>query len=124
MTSRVLVSAVLAVALLLGSGCALKREADAQFGDQNFKTAVALVELYKARHGYYPESLSGLTFIGKWDVLALNSVEYKRVDNGYELDIVRGWVGQPELSYPPDFWRGLGLVSSNVAGAPRRATHP
>ena len=106
------------------SGCSFKRQADAQFGDQNFKTAVALIELYKTRHGYYPETLRGLTFTGLWDAAALNSVEYKRVDGGYELDIVRGWVGQPELSYPPDFWHGLGLVSSNVAGAPHLVTRP
>ena len=46
--------------------------------------------------------------------MALNSVTYKRVEKGYELDIVRGWVGKPELQYPAEFWRGLGVIRSNV----------
>ncbi|MEO1764519.1 MAG: hypothetical protein AAFR83_21740, partial [Cyanobacteria bacterium J06629_18] len=44
----------------------------------------------------------------------LNSVSYKRVGNGYELDVVQGWVGKPELKYPDEFWKGLGLVKSNM----------
>jgi hypothetical protein len=48
--------------------------------------------------------------------LAIGSVRYKRLGNGYELDIVQGWMGQPALSYPPPFWHGLGVVSSHVAG--------
>ena len=110
-------------ALALAMGCAFKQEADAKFGDQHFKTAIALIELHKLRHGSYPEQLQDLTFTGDWDAIALNSVSYHRVGDGYELDIARGWVGQPTLSYPPEFWKGLGLVASNVGGAPGAAQH-
>jgi hypothetical protein len=43
-------------------------------------------------------------------------VKYKKVEDGYELDLVRGWEGIPELSYPPEFWHGLGLRKTNVGG--------
>ena len=70
MKLRAVATAVMLVALISGSGCALKNEADAQFGDQNFKTAIALIELYKARYGHYPESLGSLTYTGKWDEIS------------------------------------------------------
>ncbi len=89
---------------------------DAQFGDQHFKTAISLIELHKVRSGVYPESLKDLKFTGGWDAIAIGSVEYHRLDTGYELNVTRGWVGKPELSYPPDFWRGLGVAKSNVKG--------
>ena len=106
-------------AIALATACSFKQEADAKFGDQHFKTTIALVELYKLRHGRYPETLQDLNFTGDWDAIALNSVTYHRIGDGYELDIARGWVGQPTLSYPPEFWKGLGLVASNVGGAPK-----
>src|SRR5215510_7462253 len=103
----------LSVVVALGA-CALKQQADAKFGDQHFKTTVALVELYKIRHGTYPESLSALDFVGDWDRIALNSVEYRRLADGYELNITGSWSGKPTLSYPAEFWNGLGLRKSNA----------
>jgi len=91
-----------------------QKEADRKFGDQHFKTALALIELHKVRFGEYPTSLKDLKFVGEWDQMALSSVAYKRLENGYELNVVRGWVGRPELKYPPEFWHGLGLVRSNM----------
>ena len=109
---------VLSIGLLASviafSGCAIQQEADRKFGDQHFKTAVALIELHKIRFGEYPASLNDLKFVGEWDQIALNSVDYKRLDNGYELNVTRGWVGKPALQYPPEFWNGLGLVKSNM----------
>ena len=102
---------VLAIALV---GCDLQKEADAKFGDQHFKTAISLIELHKVRNGSYPASLKDLQFTGDWDAIALSSVEYVKLDSGYELNITRGWVGKPELSYPKEFWQGLGLVKSNL----------
>jgi hypothetical protein len=107
----VVLSVVLAMAV---ASCNFKRQADAQFGDQHFKTAIALVELYKIRHGVYPERLSDLDFLGDWDRLPIASVTYSRLSDGYELNLTRGWVGKPELRYPPEFWKGLGLKKSNV----------
>jgi hypothetical protein len=47
--------------------------------------------------------------------MALNSVAYTRLDQGsYELNVTRGWVGSPDLSYPASFWTGLGLKRTNV----------
>jgi hypothetical protein len=67
------------------AGCNFQKQADAKFGDQHFKTAISLVELHKIRSGVYPESLKDLKFTGDWDALALSSVEYKKLDIGYEL---------------------------------------
>lgn len=106
-----LVNVLLSLSL---SACAFQKEADQKFGDQHFKTALALIELHKVRFGEYPNSLTDLKFVGEWDQIALASVKYKRVENGYELDVVRGWVGKPELHYPDEFWKGLGVVRTNM----------
>lgn len=90
------------------------RALEALVGDQYFKTAVALVELHKVRYGEYPNSLQDLKFTSAFDKAAINAVEYHKLANGYELNLVRGIKERPELSYPPDFWRGLGLVKTNV----------
>lgn len=112
------VAFLIAFLLLAGvAGCEFQAAADAKFGDQHFKTVIALVELQKLRSGSYPEQLKDLQFTGDWGAIAINSVEYKRVGSGYELNVVRGWVGKPTLSYPPEFWRGLGLVKSNMKPA-------
>jgi len=106
--------ATVTIVLVALAGCGFQQEADAKFGDQHFKTVIALVELHKLRNGAYPESLQDLRFVGDWDAIALTSVDYKRVGGGYELNVTRGWVGQPQLTYPAEFWRGLGLVKSNL----------
>jgi len=109
-TTRTVLLCFLAAALF---GCDFQRQADAKFGDQHFKMSIALIELHKVRTGSYPESLKDLKFTGDWDAIALNSVEYKRLEGGYELNVTRGWVAQPTLAYPKEFWQGLGLVKSN-----------
>ena len=106
--------ASLAILLIALGGCDFQKQADAKFGDQHFKTAISLVELHKVRTGTYPQELGELKFTGDWDQIALNSVEYKLLPTGYELNVIRGWVGQPELAYPKEFWQGLGLVKSNL----------
>ena len=103
----------LLAALLVGA-CDFQKQADSKFGDQHFKTAIALVELHKVRTGSYPASLKDLQFAGEWDAIALGSVEYRRLEVGYELNVTRGWMAKPELAYPNEFWRGLGLVKSNM----------
>jgi hypothetical protein len=116
-TGKVMKRMILALLLVSGlASCSVQDQMNAKFGDQHFKTAIALIELYHLRNGVYPESLKALTFTGDWDPIALQSVHYERLDNGYELDIVNGWVGQPKLSYPPEFWKNLGLVKTNVGG--------
>lgn len=124
MRFRFVASIVMLMTLVWMTGCSFKQEADAKFGDQSFKTVISLIELHKTRFGHYPDSLGELKYTGDWDPIAINSVRYRRVGDGYELNIVRGWVGQPTLSYPPDFWHGLGLVSANVGGAPHANQAP
>ena len=109
-----IIAALLCLSLSGLVGCDFQKDADEKFGDQHFKTTISLIELHKIRHGAYPESLKELKFTGEWDAIALSSVDYKRLENGYELNVTRGWVGQPTLTYPADFWRGLGLVKSNM----------
>lgn len=117
-------SILLVAALLLQvAGCRFQRQMDGKFGDQNFKSAVALVELYKVRHGHYPQSLADLHYLGGWDPIYLRGVKYRRIGHGYELDIEHGWVGRPKLSYPPGFWHGLGIVATNVGGFSGDAPH-
>jgi|SRR6476661_5105709 hypothetical protein len=102
-------------AVTLGTtACQLQQSADAKFGDQSFKTAISLIELYRVRHGAYPAALTDLDFTGDWDAISLNSVRYERLPDGYALDVTRGWIGKPTLSYPPQFWQGLGLRRTNV----------
>ena len=91
-----------------------QKQADAKFGDQNFKTAISLIELHKVRFGEYPRTLQDLQFVGDWDKIALSAVEYARVDSGYSLDVTRGWVGKPTLHYSSEFWHGLGLRRTNM----------
>jgi hypothetical protein len=96
-------------------GCGpFRQRADARFGDQNFKSAIALIELHKVRFGSYPDSLADLRFTGLWDQNYISAVEYTKLGDGYEINVTRGWVGEPDLQYPAEFWRGLGIRKTNV----------
>ena len=93
----------------------IQEQANQQFGDQHFKTTISLIELYKVRHGYYPASLDSLEYTGDWDKMAIASTKYKKLDNGYELNLTNGWIGKPDsLQYPAGFWKGLGIKKSNL----------
>ncbi|MEJ2612830.1 MAG: hypothetical protein P8179_22910 [Candidatus Thiodiazotropha sp.] len=94
-------------------GCEFQQQAAQQFGDQYFKTAISLIELHKVRFGKYPSTLSELKFIGDWDQLALQSVEYSRIEDGYTLTVPHNLAGKPKLQYPPEFWQGLGIKGTN-----------
>ena len=93
---------------------AISSDLDQQFGTQNFVSAVSVIELHKLRTGTYPESLDELEFLGDWDAIWLDSVQYERVDEGYNLFVTRGFRGEPELAMSIRFKQGLGLKSSNV----------
>lgn len=83
---------------------------DAMFGDQHLKTVVALIELYRTRHGEYPATLDDLDFVGEWDRIALKSVSY-RANPGrtkYCVEVERGWIAKPHLDMPREFWQGTG----------------
>ncbi len=93
----------------------LNKEADIKFADQHFKTAITLIEMHKIRFGDYPRSLDSLKYKGGWDEAALSSVEYEKLDSGYVLDLHDKMGAAPgDLNYPDEFWKGLGVVRSNV----------
>lgn len=102
--------------LVLLAGCELPMQgvADEKFGDQNFKSAIALIELHKVRNGVYPASLRDLQYLGEWDAIWVGAVEYERTTDGYNLYVKRGWVGEPELQLPNAFRHGLGIQQTNV----------
>jgi len=92
---------------LITIGC---KENDQIFGDQHLKTSVALIELHKVRYSEYPLTLKDLKFTGKWDAIALSSVEYRPNANltAYYISVKRGWIGKPEIEMPAEFWQGTG----------------
>ena len=103
--------------LMTQVGCNLDNFTSSQdktFGRQNFTSAVALIELHKTRNGSYPDSLQDLEYLGDWDAIWLGAVRYEKVSDGYNLYVERGWVNEPELSFPEDYKNGLGLKESNI----------
>ncbi len=44
----------------------------------------------------------------------LNAVRYEKSENGYNLHIENGWIGEPELAFPEAFRIGLGIKQTNV----------
>lgn len=94
----------------------LEEKSNSKFADQNFKTAIALIELYNIRHGSYPANLEAIDFLSEWDKLTFKTVEYEKLENGYRLDILSGIIkGAPtDLKYPKEFWQGLGITQSNL----------
>lgn len=88
--------------------------------DMEFKKAIAQIELHKVRNGNYPNSLSELKFLSAMDSSMFSYVEYTRLDAGYELNLAVKLVGlngkesNLDLQYPPEFWKGLGCVRSNL----------
>ncbi|MGJ3257116.1 MAG: hypothetical protein ACFE0K_12430 [Alcanivorax sp.] len=102
--------------LALIAGCEFKIPGvDEQFGEQNFVSAVSMIELYNVRNGEYPQSLGDLEFLGDWDGIWLSAVRYEKTDSGYNLFIERGWAGKPSLAFPVEFKQGLGIQDTNVA---------
>ncbi len=100
---------VISIFFLALAGCNFQDAANQKFGDQHFKTAISLIELHKVRTDEYPEKLSDLQFLGDWDQIALQSVKYNKLGDGYTLSVTNGWIGKPNLEYPANFWVGLGI---------------
>src|SRR5262249_25431734 len=88
----------------------ITRPFDDKFGDQHLKTTVALLELHKIRYGRYPKSLGDIRFNGDWDQIWLGGMRYVVSPDGtkYCVEVERGWIGKPVLSYPAEFWQGTG----------------
>lgn len=81
---------------------------EAEVTDQQFKTAIALVELHRLRFGEYPASLPELQFLGYHDRAMLRGLKYERLAEGYDVEVTA-----PPPEYPPEFWRGLGIRRPN-----------
>lgn len=116
-----IITAVVCCVLIIGGVClffvihyigasGITRPIDDKFGDQHLKTTVALLELHKIRYGRYPRSLRDLRFNGDWDQIWLQGMRYVVSPDGtkYCVEVERGWIGKPVLSYPPEFWQGSG----------------
>ena len=83
--------------------------------DQQFTFAIAFIELYRLRFGTYPDSLEALPFLSAHDRHSLvKGLRYEKLPDGYALDVVTPQGEKPALSYPPDFWKGLGIRRTNV----------
>lgn len=90
--------------------------------DQEFKRAIAHIELHKIRNGHYPSTLDSLEFINPMDSPFLSHVEYLPMDSVYGLNLTHPVVNmkksssQPPMkaNYPDKFWQGLGCVQSNM----------
>ena len=82
--------------------------------DQRFKTAIALIELHQRRFGKYPDSLSELQFLGWRDQGFSTRFHYERLPEGYSLEIDMPKDHKLTLSYPSEFWLGLGIRRTNV----------
>ncbi|OEE87580.1 hypothetical protein A1OQ_14875 [Enterovibrio norvegicus FF-162] len=97
------------------SGCDFPTESmDKKFGEQNFNSAISLIELHKVRNGSYPQRLDDLEFLGDWDAIWLSSVDYKKTKTGYNLFVTKGWMSEPELELSVRFKQGLGIEESNI----------
>jgi len=96
--------------------------ADAKFGNQNFVSAVSIIELYKLRNESYPSSLKELEFLGDWDAIWLSAVRYEKNSEGYNLFLERGWIGKPTLEFPEKFKKGLGIIETNVEWSSNKQT--
>jgi len=109
---------ILILTAIFLSGCGINdqiEKANEIFGDQHFKTAIALIELHKVREGQYPDSLTDLKYLGDWDKIIFTSVSYKKLNDGYLLDLSSNLMKNPAtLEYPHEFWKGLGLKKSNL----------
>jgi hypothetical protein len=99
------------------AGEQLRSGFDSKQEDQNFKRAIAFIELHNIRFGNYPENLQEENFqdfLGSWDKSIHRSVTYSRLDGGYELNL--NSQESLKLEYPSAFWDGLGLFKTNVGG--------
>jgi hypothetical protein len=95
--------------------------AQQMMADWEFKKAISQIELHKLRNGNYPNSLRELKFLSAMDSSMFNFVEYTRRDSVYELNLKMKFssidgkeIKEIHLKYPPEFWKGLGCIKSNV----------
>lgn len=122
MKTRILMASIATLLLFSCQGKIeeFQKETGKQFSDQSFKTTISLIEMYKLRHGYYPATLDSLEFVGDWDKGSLNWARYKKLNEGYELDINFPANGSDSIriNYPAKFWKGLGIKKSNLTNIP------
>lgn len=112
---HILISAFFVLLLSACDPMSLMPGAQEKFVDQGFKTAISLIELYHIRMGEYPKKMNEIKYTGDWDLIYQQFVKYRKLDNGYQLDVKDNKISQ-KLSYPKEFWSGLGLVATNVQG--------
>lgn len=93
-----------------------------ELADQTFRRMLGEIEMHKLRTGKYPASLGELQFLNSFDSANFHIVEYHLLDSGYELNLhmkaarLNGNQTEIMLSYPKEFWQGLGCLQSNLKG--------
>ena len=92
--------------------------AQEKFVDQGYKTAIALIELHKLRTGQYPNTLNDIKYTGDWDQMYRAFINYKKLETGYSIEVKDSTIAN-KLTYPSDFWSGLGVTQTNVQGFSR-----
>ncbi len=92
----------------------ITRSIDNTFGDQHLKTSVSLIEMHKLRYGQYPNSLSDLKYLGEWDRIHTQPMNYvvSKERDKYCVEVGRGWVAKPDFKMPEEFWRNTGYEPS------------
>lgn len=94
----------------------------------NLKKAIIAIEFYKIKNSNYPSDINGedfKAFLEKWEFLygednyLLEFLEYNLIylpqESGYELNLNQE-NNEIELELPATFWKGLGIVKTNVKG--------
>lgn len=92
-------------------------EAGAILEDQVVKHAIGYIEVFKLQTGRYPASLERMTKLNALDQQVFqDQLYYKRLEEGYRLDLIKGFMGTDEihLSVSSDYWQGTGLQESNM----------
>lgn len=109
---------IIMLTLILVTGCdelqEFQEQANQQFSEQHFVSAVAHIELHKTRNGSYPDDLHQIRFLGDWDKIWLSSVRYEKQGSGYNLYLSGSEGSEVKLALPKEFFRGLGLKDTNV----------
>lgn len=92
------------------------QESQVVIADQQFKSVLNNIEMFKLRNGYYPDSLGEITFVSDFDKSDFKAVEYINHFDRYELNLKA--IPKNMEPYPLEFWNGLGCTRSNLMPRP------
>lgn len=86
-----------------------------------FDRAIAQIELYKLRHGTYPDTWDAGDTLERLLPHDRAALSYAKVDSGYALDLMPDKVlpiglhaDSLSITFPAAYWEGLGCRRSNL----------